>query len=249
MRRFKHRERCYYCLRHALSAERPRCDAGIRLAASTEQNLVSEDVVAYGSGAFPATPMLIIRLWFRIGGRVTFSSIPASLLRYQPQSKMQSKNATTSPSKALQRTGDMTRIALITLLCLALNGYAQRSVSVASNQQSVEEMEAETQRAFELERRADLVIDYERLDRIRLRTSARTEPISATDETLAAAIASISSKRELAVIIIGKPVQYEFPDPQLRKKVDSIEAVVRARGFTRIVFQLASAEGRSIYRE
>ena len=93
--------------------------------------------------------------------------------------------------------------------------------SVASNEQSFEEMRAETERAFELERRADVVIDYERPDGIRLWTSAETDRISATDETLAAAIASITPKRELAVVIIGKPVRHEFPEPQLRAKVDS----------------------------
>lgn len=146
----------------------------------------------------------------------------------------------------------MTRIASITLLFtvlfLALNGCSHRPDPGTSSQQSFERMQAETERAFELERCADVVIDYESSDNIRLWIPGQTAQNSATDQTLAVAIASATVKRELAVVIIGKPVRYEFPEPQLRAKVDAIEAVVSAQGFTRVVIQLASATGRSIYR-
>jgi hypothetical protein len=147
----------------------------------------------------------------------------------------------------------MTSIASIALgftaVSLALTSCAHHPDVAASNQQSYERMRVETERAVELEHRADLVIEYERPDGIRLWTPGQTAHIGATDQTLATAIASATSKRELAVVIIGKPVRYEFPEPQLRAKVDSIEAVVRAQGFKRVVFQLASATGRPIYRE
>ena len=110
-------------------------------------------------------------------------------------------------------------------------------------------MQAETERAFELERRADLVIDYERSDSIRLWTPGQTAHISATDQTRATTIAGATSRRELAVVIIGKAMRYEFPEPQLRAKVDLIGSVVRAQGFARVVFQLASSTGRPIYCE
>ena len=143
----------------------------------------------------------------------------------------------------------MTRIASITFLFtglfLASLGCAHRPDTDISSQLSL----TETERAFELERQADVVIDYERSDGIRLWIPGQTAHISATDQTLATAIASATSKRELAVVVIGKPMRYEFPEPQLRAKVDAIEAVVRAQGFTRVVFQLASATGRPIYRE
>src|SRR6478609_2198664 len=117
----------------------------------------------------------------------------------------------------------MMRIASITFLFtglfLASIGCAHRPDTVTSSQQSL----AVTERAFELERRADLVIDYEWSERIRLWIPGQIAPISATDQTLATAIASATSKRELAVIIIGKPVRNAFPEPQLRAKVDSIE--------------------------
>jgi hypothetical protein len=147
----------------------------------------------------------------------------------------------------------MTRIASITFVLaafsLAWSGCSHRPNTAAFSQQSFELMRAETERAFELERRADVVVDYERSDGIRVWTPGQTAHISATDHTLATAIASATPNRELAVIIIGTPVRYEFPEPQLRTKVDSIEAVVRAQGFTRVVFQLASATGRPMYRE
>lgn len=110
-------------------------------------------------------------------------------------------------------------------------------------------MQAETERAFELERRADVIIDYEWLDRIRLWTPGQAAFLSATDDTLAVAIGRVTSKRELAVVIIGKPIRHGFPEPRLCTKVDAIEAVVKGLGFTRVVFHLAAAEGRPIYRE
>ena len=48
-------------------------------------------------------------------------------------------------------------------------------------------------------------------------------------------------------MIIGKPVRHEFPEPRLRAKVESMELILRAQGFARVVFQLATATGRSIY--
>ena len=54
-------------------------------------------------------------------------------------------------------------------------------------------------------------------------------------------------KRELAVVIIGKPVRHEFPEPRLRAKVESMELILIEQGFARVVFQLATATGRSIY--
>jgi hypothetical protein len=121
--------------------------------------------------------------------------------------------------------------------------------AVASEQPSQEQLQAQTARALELERRADLVIDYEWIDRIRLSTPDKTKVINATDDTLAAAIASATPKRELAFVIIGKPVRSAYQEPRLGEKVNAIEAVVKAQGFTKVVFQLASGTERPIYRE
>ncbi len=48
-------------------------------------------------------------------------------------------------------------------------------------------------------------------------------------------------------MIIGKPVRHEFPEPRLRAKVESMELILIEQGFARVVFQLATATGRSIY--
>jgi hypothetical protein len=138
---------------------------------------------------------------------------------------------------------------LFCLLCLIATSCARRSAVVARGEQFDQEMRAETERAFELERRADLVIDYEWIDRIQLSEPRKRADVNATDETLSEAVASVTPKRELAVVIIGKPVRHAYEEPQLREKVDAIEAVVKAQGFRRVVFQLASAGGRPIYRE
>ena len=147
----------------------------------------------------------------------------------------------------------MTRIAPIASLCALLwlipCGCAHRSDTITSNQRAYEKMEAETERAIELERRADVVVDYEGADRIRLWTPGQAAYISATDETLAAALAGATLKRELALVIIGPPVRHAFSEQQLRTKVDSIEAILKGQGFSRVVFHLASAFGRTIYRE
>jgi hypothetical protein len=115
-------------------------------------------------------------------------------------------------------------------------------------------MLSETDRAFEQERQADLVIDYESSDRIWLTLPAeiRRNEGECADETLAQEIAGLAlKKRALAVVVIGKPVRYQFAgkDELLRAKVDAIEAVVKGQGFKRVIFQLASATGRPIYRE
>jgi hypothetical protein len=99
----------------------------------------------------------------------------------------------------------------------------------------------------QLQRQADLVIDYERPDGFRLWVPGGTAPISATDQTLATAMVSATPKRELAVVVIGKAVRHKLSEPQLRAKVDSIEAVVRAHGFTQVIFQFASASGHQPY--
>jgi hypothetical protein len=63
---------------------------------------------------------------------------------------------------------------LVCLLCLTAPSCAPRSVVVTNAGQSDQQMRAETERAFELERRADLVIEYERLDDIRLWASGES---------------------------------------------------------------------------
>jgi hypothetical protein len=145
----------------------------------------------------------------------------------------------------------MIRIAsttlFVTALSLALGGCVRRSKSDVSNQRSSDQVGTEAAQTLDLVRQADLVIDYERSDSIQLWVPGRTSPISATERTLALTMATVTAKRRLAVVFIGKPVRHEFPEPQLRAKVDSIEAVVRAQGFARVTFKLASSSGYHSY--
>ena len=67
------------------------------------------------------------------------------------------------------------------------------------------------------------------------------------DRQWATAIASVTPKPELVVVIFGRPLCHEFPEPWLRAKVESMEVILRAQGFARVVFQLATATGRSIH--
>lgn len=135
------------------------------------------------------------------------------------------------------------------LLCFLMVGCAHHDAADSSNQASYTAARAETVKALELARGADLVIEYERSSAIRLFVPGQMTPITTTEEALGSAIAMATPKRELAVVLIGKPVRHEFPEPQLSQKADEIEAIVRAQGFTRVVFQLALGTGRGTYRE
>jgi hypothetical protein len=122
-------------------------------------------------------------------------------------------------------------VLALALLCLAVVGCACRSANTASNSDEYDEMRVrafEMGRAFEMEHQASLVIDYERPDGILLRIPGQTELITTSDEDLADAIRRATPKRDYAVVIIGKPVRYEFPEPHLKVKVDQIEAVLKS---------------------
>ena len=100
-----------------------------------------------------------------------------------------------------------------------------------------------------MEREADLVIDFERPDQIRLRTSGHADSTSTTEQDLAAAIATVNPKKGLAVVILGKPMRHQFDEPELGMKVVEIQAALQAQGFKRIVFLIAAASGQFFYRE
>jgi len=110
-------------------------------------------------------------------------------------------------------------------------------------------MRAESDRAFLVEREADLIIDFERPDRIRVWTSEWADSTSTTEQDMAAALAIANPKKDLAVVILGKPMRHQFHEPELGMKVDEIQATVRAQGFKKIVFLIAAASGRFFYRE
>lgn len=112
-----------------------------------------------------------------------------------------------------------------------------------------EEFQAMTERAFQMARQADLVIDFHWLSEISLRAKEQSDAILTTEQGLVAAIAKANPNKELVVVVLGKLMRYQYDEPELGKKVDEIEAVLKAQGFKKVVFQLASASGRPIYRE
>lgn len=144
-------------------------------------------------------------------------------------------------------------LPLCLLLVLAAGGCSHHSAP--SDHASEEELQAwvayekESQRAFEQERQADLVIEYNGVDEIWLIRPGQRPFLPATESSLGAAIARATPARRLAVVIISKFVRHALSESQLRDKVDELEAIVKAKGFKRVVFQLYSGSGRPIYRE
>lgn len=109
-------------------------------------------------------------------------------------------------------------------------------------------MDEDTRHAFAVERQADLVIEYDGPARITLFTQDRTATIEATEEILGKAIVAANTKRKLAVVIFGKLARMNLPEPQMSSTADKLESLLKAKGFTRVAFQLASAWGRPVYR-
>ena len=137
----------------------------------------------------------------------------------------------------------------VAVLLAGLVGCTHPRPIAAKRVWTPEEIRAESDRAFLVEREADLVIDFERPDQIRLRTSGHADSTSTTEQDLAAAIATVNPKKGLAVVILGKPMRHQFDEPELGMKVVEIQAALQAQGFKRIVFLIAAASGQSFYRE
>lgn len=118
----------------------------------------------------------------------------------------------------------------------------------AKEMQGVEKQNAETNRAFQMEASADVEVYYESPDRISLSLPGGKDSAFITHDRLGAAIAGATDKREMAVVIMGPPMRMHS-DETFRKEVDEIERIIKAQGFKRVVFMLASAFGMPIYRE
>jgi hypothetical protein len=110
-----------------------------------------------------------------------------------------------------------------------------------------ESREAETERAFEQERLADLVVWYYSPEEIVLRAGQQQVDLG-SEGTFISVLARLDCGRRSAVVVMMKPTRV-WPEDQFRAKVDELERLLRARGFQRVIFQLASAMGRPIYRE
>ena len=141
------------------------------------------------------------------------------------------------------------KLLSVAALVLCLVGCVHPGPVVLYREMTLEESQAETKRASQMEDQADLVIDFERPDELSLRTKGQADSIATTERGLAEAIAAVNPQKDLAVVILRKPIRFRYEEPELAKKADEIQAVAQAQGFKRVVFQFSSASGRFFYRE
>lgn len=120
---------------------------------------------------------------------------------------------------------------------------------IAQNENAFEKMMEETARCFELANHADIEIFFRDANHLRFSKPGHRNSVTVTEKTLIASVVNMTFKRELAVVILGKHVQYASPEPQLSKKADELEALLRAQGFQRVVFHKNTAFGQFTYRE
>jgi len=118
----------------------------------------------------------------------------------------------------------------------------------AKELQEKEKRNAEMERAFQIMNSADVVVEYESPSRIFLRPHGGKNSACVAHDQMSTTIAGATDKREMAVVIMGKPMRMHS-DETFRKEVDEIERLIKAQGFKRVVFMLASAFGMPIYRE
>jgi len=107
----------------------------------------------------------------------------------------------------------------------------------------------EDERAFLQCEQADLVVDYETTDDIRLTLKGSNEPwatVAATD--LPAKLEQLDSPRSMVVVVLGKRMHWTS-DQELEATANEIELIMKVAGFEKIIIQLATATGRPIYRE
>jgi hypothetical protein len=101
----------------------------------------------------------------------------------------------------------------------------------------------ETAYAFKLEKEADVVMDYD--DHIRIQPQASTPHIFDSQEAALDYLDASFKKRTSIVVILGKA---QRTTQNLGTLVDQLETQLKKLGFKSIVFELASAEARPIYR-
>ena len=115
--------------------------------------------------------------------------------------------------------------------------------------QEQEKENAEFERVTRMMDSADIVVDYEWPDRIRFRPrNGKKYSDHITHAQMGTTIAGATDKREMAVVIMSPPMRMHS-DEIFRMKVDEIERIIKAQGFKRVVFLLASAFGMPVYRE
>ena len=140
------------------------------------------------------------------------------------------------------------RLLGISMSCLS--GACQlRQSGFMVDPEFIVELDEDARNRFAVVRQADLVIEYDGPDQITLSTQDRTATIEATEQTLVKAIVEATTRRKLAVVIFGKQARVALPESQMSSTADMPGAILQAKGFTRVIFQLYSGWGRPVYRE
>jgi hypothetical protein len=110
-------------------------------------------------------------------------------------------------------------------------------------------MSVEKMRGFELLKRADLVIDYDGCDKICVSSHGKNLSTLVSEEHLSETLSSVTTNRGLVVVVFGPAIRHAFPEPALGSKADAMEKLIKAQGFSPVVFELGSAFGVFVYRE
>jgi len=96
---------------------------------------------------------------------------------------------------------------------------------------------------------ADVVIDYESEVRLFVRSSSQggsSTPVSFSE--LEQTILGLHAGTNSAVVVMGPAIQM-LPEREFEAKTVEIERLLRRLGYRRVIFHLASAFGKPIYRE
>ena len=104
--------------------------------------------------------------------------------------------------------------------------------------------EAETKRAFEQERQADVVVFYDTDKEIHLERPKRKE-VYGSEAALLAYFTERKEPKKLLVVILSK--RHEYSDP--KQTLDGFWKACKKTGFEQVVIQQAAAFGRPILHE
>ena len=141
---------------------------------------------------------------------------------------------------------------IIVGLCLALilTGCAHREVPVVSKvYPSQEAKDLETERAMKQLREADVAIDYHGAgDHYVTAPPNFGYHVKVSLPELARAVSQATTNRQLAVVTMDSAMRLHA-QTEFDARVDEVGKMLRGLGFQKVVFHLASATGRPIYRE
>lgn len=138
----------------------------------------------------------------------------------------------------------MSRKELFLVGCLLAFTPAFAAELSLSLQPTVPDREAETKRAFALEREADVVVFYDTAKELRLERPAQKQPF-VSEAALLARLTERKEPKRLLVVILSK--RHEWSDP--KQTLFGFWQACKQTGFERVVIQQSLAFGRPILQE